>query len=910
MENLTSAHKMTAACRDIAEADDALPIGVTRTLCFDGVTEYRLDNGLRFLLIPDASWPSITVNITYFVGSRDEGWAETGTAHLLEHLLFRGSLRHTDINLEMTEHGADANADTWYDRTSYYETFTADDNTLAWALSMEADRMNNALIAEPDVQTEVSVVLNEIDEAANDPIEALSELTLACAYHLHPYGRAILGARRDVANASAGRLQEFYQRHYRPDNAMLLIAGRFDPRRTAAIVAASFGSVSCPAGTASRLPLAEPIQQGERSTALRRSADAAALCSAYHIPAASHPDYAAIDILGELLGDTPSGLLHRCLVQSGIAASVYAYPYALRDPGVIMFGAELRKGAPIEHAGKLLADTVESLETTPLSEDDVETARRRLLDASDASRADPEAFCEALADWEAIGDWRLFFLHRDRLKQVTVEQIWRAAARYLKPSNRTEGVLIPTAMPSLVEVPTAPDGKEALAAYSGGEAAPSVEWFELSPEDIDRRTETATAGTLTLSLLRKPSTGKRASAVLELRYGSVESLRGRRFAGQMAGEMLMRGCTGRTRRQIADAMSRLGAHVAVSAAGAQTRIELEVKGEYLPDAIRVLSDALSSPGFQADELEQLKAEVVADYAAQRLNPQSTAERAAARHCAPYSAEDPRYVPTIEECIAGVNAITSANLSEFYAQFFPSARRVLAAVGAFDSDAVRIAADEFRVGCSARSSYAPLPHPFVHTEAINVTIETPDRPGAVLIVTLPLRLRDDDLQYSAISLACDMLGVNSRSRLWMRLRERDGLSYDVGALLQAGAHGAFGCIKGYAICRPEDISSVETAFREELLLALQEGFSQQELESARAGYLRLRALERTGNDTLAKRLAHYAFSGRRFEYDAALESRIGSLTPPEITDAMRAHIDLSTISIFKAGDFARVRLPAW
>src|SRR5262245_10349915 len=107
----------------------------------EGITEYSLPNGLRFLLFPDPSKPTITVNITYLVGSRNEGYGETWLAHLLEHMLFKCSLRHRNIPQELTEHGADPNRTTWFDRTNSFETFAATDSNLAWALDLEADRM-------------------------------------------------------------------------------------------------------------------------------------------------------------------------------------------------------------------------------------------------------------------------------------------------------------------------------------------------------------------------------------------------------------------------------------------------------------------------------------------------------------------------------------------------------------------------------------------------------------------------------------------------------------------------------------------------------------------------------------------------------------------------------------------------
>ena len=147
----------------------ALTAAVTKVTSVEGITEYRLDNGLRLLVFPDPSKPTITVNITYLVGSRHEGTGEGGMAHLLEHMVFKGSPKHTNIPQELTEHGARPNGTTSWDRTNYFETFQATDENLKWALDLEADRMVNSFIKKEDFDKEFSVVRNEFEMGENSP---------------------------------------------------------------------------------------------------------------------------------------------------------------------------------------------------------------------------------------------------------------------------------------------------------------------------------------------------------------------------------------------------------------------------------------------------------------------------------------------------------------------------------------------------------------------------------------------------------------------------------------------------------------------------------------------------------------------------------------------------------------------
>ena len=207
----------------------AKPVKVTSV---EGITEYRLANGLRVLLFPDPTKPTITVNITYLVGSRHENYGETGMAHLLEHLLFKGTPNHPNIPQELTAHGARPNGSTWFDRTNYFETFPATDENLKWALDLEADRMVNSFIAKKDLDSEMTVVRNEFEMGENDPASILQERVLSTAYLWHNYGKSTIGARADIENVPIDRLQAFYRTYYQPDNAVLLVAGKFDEAKT------------------------------------------------------------------------------------------------------------------------------------------------------------------------------------------------------------------------------------------------------------------------------------------------------------------------------------------------------------------------------------------------------------------------------------------------------------------------------------------------------------------------------------------------------------------------------------------------------------------------------------------------------------------------------------------------------
>ena len=261
-----------ASAQTPASSPGKAPVGAHRTghprqvTSVEGITEYALDNGLHVLLFPDQTKQTITVNITYLVGSRHENYGETGMAHLLEHLMFKGSPKHPNVPQELTSHGARPNGTTWFDRTNYFETFQASDENLRWALDLEAERMVHSFIAKKDLDSEMTVVRNEFELGENDPSSILEERVLSTAYLWHNYGHSTIGARADIENVPIERLQAFWRNYYQPDNAYLLVAGKFDPVKTLALIDETFAAIPKPARKLQQTYTAEPTQDGERET--------------------------------------------------------------------------------------------------------------------------------------------------------------------------------------------------------------------------------------------------------------------------------------------------------------------------------------------------------------------------------------------------------------------------------------------------------------------------------------------------------------------------------------------------------------------------------------------------------------------------------------------------------------------
>jgi zinc protease len=886
-------------------AATALPKGIERVTSVEGINEYRLANGLRVLMFPDQSKQTITVNMTYLVGSATENYGETGMAHLLEHLVFKGSPKHTNIPQELTSHGSRPNGSTWSDRTNYFETFAATDENLNWALDLESDRMVNSFIAKKDLDSEMTVVRNEFELGENSPFNVLLERSMAASYIWHNYGKTTIGARSDIENVPIERLQAFYRNYYQPDNAVLLIAGKFDEQRTLGLADKYFSPIPRPSRTLQKIYTVEPTQDGERAVTLRRTGDTQLVQAIYHVPAGSHPDFAAIDIITQILGDTPSGRLHKALVETKKASSIFGFDFQWHDPTLAIFGAEVRQGDSLEAARDAMLASIEGITATPPTKDEVERARSQILKNIELALNNSDQIGVTLSEFIGAGDWRLYFLHRDRLRKITPEEVTATAARYFKPSNRTLGMFIPTAKPDRAEIPATPDLTAALKDYKGDATVAEGEAFDPSPANIEARTARSTAGGLKLALLQKKTRGGKVVAQMTLRYGDEKSLMNRSTAAQLAGAMLMRGTAKHTRQQIQDELDRLKARATVFGGATQAGVTIETNRENLPAVMRLMAEVLREPSFPASEFELLKQEQLASIEQNKSEPTQVAFTAFSRTLSPFPKGDVRYITTSEEDVADVNAVTLDQAKQFYQDFYGASNGTLTVIGDFDNGEVSKLEGDLFANWKSPKPFARVPSVYKDIAAINQSFPTPDKANAFFVAGFNLRIRDDNPDYPALLLGNYMLGGGFlNSRLAARIRGKEGLSYGVGSGINISALDEYGRFTANAIYAPQNVEKLEAAFKEEIARMLKDGFTAEEVEGAKSGYLQSRQVSRAQDNELASRLNNYLFLGRTLQFDAELDAKLKALTPDQIIAAMRRHIDPSKITIIKAGDFGK------
>ncbi len=897
----------TQPAANAAEQTQQIPPPVKVTTV-EGITEYRLHNGLRVLLFPDPSKQTITVNITYLVGSRHENYGETGMAHLLEHLVFKGTPKHPNIPQELTEHGARPNGTTWVDRTNYFETFNATEENLKWALDLEADRMVNSFIAKKDLDSEMTVVRNEFESGENSPMRVLLQRTTAAAYEWHNYGKSTIGARSDIENVPIERLQAFYKKYYQPDNAVLVVAGKIDEAKTISMVNDYFGAIPKPERQLPQFYTRDPVQDGERMVTVRRVGDVQWAAVAYKICAGSHPDYAALEVLAEVIGDEPSGRMYKALVDTKKAASTFTFAYQFKEPGLIMSLAEVLKEKSLDDVKQTMIQVYDNLGVNPPTSEEVERAKTKLTKEFDLFFNSTERIGLALSEYIGMGDWRLLFLHRDRVKNITVDDVVRVAKHYFKPDNRTIGLFIPVEKPDRSEIPADPNVEELVKDYKGRQDIAMGEAFDPSPANIEARTTRVTLPNgLKLALLPKKTRGEAVEVRLTLRFGEEKALANKGTAAEFAASMLDKGTANKTRQQIKDELDRLKANVFIGGGAQQAFVNITTTRPNLPEVLKLLNEILTTPSFPADEFEKLKNEELAAIESQRSEPQSLAFNRMQRHVSPYPKEDPRYTATFDEAVAQIKALTLDQVKQFYNTFYGASNATMAVVGDFDAAEIQNLTNSLFGNWKSKTPFKRMEARLFNVQPINESIETPDKANAFFLANYQFEMRDDHPDYPALVLGNFMLGGGFlNSRLATRIRQKEGLSYGVGSQISAGSLDNVGTFFAYAIYAPQNVEKLEKAFREEIEKVITEGFTAEEVKAAQSGWSQQRVVGRAQDGQVANTLNNYLFTGRDYKWDEAFEKKVMELTAEQVNAAMKKYLSLEKMNIIKAGDFAKAK----
>lgn len=855
-----------------------------------GFSSYVLPNGFKIILVPYPSAPNARIELLVKTGSKLEGYGETGMAHLLEHMLFKSAGKRASLKSDLTALGASWNGTTTAERTNYFETLAAEPAKIDEAIRIEADRFIRASFTKKDLASEMSVVRNELERNDSDPGSLLMRALQRQSYFWHGYSRPTIGARSDIEDAPFSALQAFHKKHYRPDNAALIVSGNFDPQRVLKLASQLFAEARNPATPKVGNWTREETRAITNRSELALAAGKTMVASAWKLPGATDRQTYALDLATSAICDDDWGSLRKDLVlERKIATSVSCGTQIQADYSLLVSYATAGKEADAEVLSQALRNHIETAAANGISQEQLDRARVAELNSYERLENAHESLAYYLSRSEVAGDWRLYFWQRDMVKALTLDEANAALKKWTVAVNRSDvllrhadGIVAPE-LPKFVDAKELVTGKDWPAIVMHADPVPTSA-DELAKATIKVPLDDSQAKA---ALISRQTQGNRAWVVLGNDYGNESTLALRRTACSMADRLMALGGAGLSRDQLSEKLEALQAKWSLDLGG----VSVEAPRENIDAALDILLAAWTYPSLPVEEFERIKASSIARLEAALKDPVAVAASTVNLRFNNYPAQHPYQPRSIEQQLAESKTVSYADATACIAEFAGIAQIRLGMVGAFSPRDVQSVWSKI-----AKLPKTKIPYERVKDIAAPLTVDTtpinvamPEKPNAVISGSTLLRITDESPDFPALRIAVKLLGGDADSRIWKRLREREGLAYSAGVHLAGSHFEPRSRVSIQASAASDKADGAMNSLKDELANALKDGFSEQEVDRAKAAWMQERKTTLRDEKSFASNLAEGLYSGRDYAWLAKYDEKITRLSAQEVTLALRKYL---------------------
>ncbi|WP_410881038.1 M16 family metallopeptidase [Myroides sp. DW712] len=876
----------------------------------EDIKEYKLSNGLQVLLLPDASQNNLVVNIVYKVGSKHEGYGEKGMAHLLEHMLFKSTKNLGDIKKMLSDKGGTANGTTYYDRTNYYEVFPSTAENLAWALEMEADRMINATLRQEDLDKEFSVVRNEFEIGENDPTSVLMERTINTAYLWHNYGLSTIGSKEDIERVKTPQLRRFYEKYYQPDNAVLIVAGKFEEQKAIEFIEQYFSVIPKPTRILDEILTVEPAQDGEKYVEVKRNGDSKHIQMLYHTASYADKDYAALAALEHILNSDPSGYLHQALVETQKVSSLWAYSPEVRDASFMLFNFDVPNDKDqVETLAEIKAE-VAKIGDIQYTQEDLDRAKTNLLKGIEALQNNTISTAINLTEIIGSGDYRLGFLLRDTIENLTLSDINRVAKKYFKDNNRTVGMFIPTKDEIRVK-PTEflnTDIDALVKDYKGKETAHNIRDFAPTIANLQQNyTSGQLSNGLKYGIIDKDLKGEKVNISIQIPVGNQKELLHKQYIGSLTASLLTAGTKTKSKQQIQDQLDQLKSNVSIQFNGQTISIFVSSYRNTIKETMELLEDVLKNPVFPESELTKVKLEYTTYLEGNLNDPQTVAFNKIAQATSKEAKGSIFYVASTQEDIDGYKAITTHEIKDFYNTFFGANNGIATVLGMQNKEEAKDLLEKTVGNWTNKVKFERAYPTFFATKQGKEIIQTPDKENAAAVGSLTFEMNKSNPDYPALVFADDVMGGGfMTARIPQRLREKEGISYGAGTSLSVPSDTKNNSASWfiYAFLNPTKRAEVEQGIHDEFAKLVEYGITEEELQANKVSWKNARQTD-LGSDNYLMSLSNlYLTYNIPFTDFDKLNQDMEKLTVKQVNAAIKKYLQPSKFTTIYVGDFTK------
>lgn len=887
-----------------------------------GIEEYLYEpNGMNILLLQDNASPVATVQIVYRVGSKNEVLGNTGSTHLLEHLMFKGTptfnkKNGTTITDVLQNTGAQLNATTWYDRTNYFETLPSD--KIALALQIEADRMRNSLLLKEDKDAEMTVVRNEFERGENDPNSLLDKEIWSAAYIAHPYHHSTIGWKSDIEKAPIEVLRNFYNTYYWPDNATLTIIGDFKKENVFELIEKYFGKITKAPHTMPQFYTEEPQQYGPRKIIVKKPGELGVINKAYKIPGALHEDLPALNILAEIIGSGPSAILNKTFVDTRMGIYTYASATNFKEVGLFTIGVGFPITSKHEDIEAKISEVVYKIQKEGVTQEEVNRVVANISAKTILARDGSGVIASELTEAIAAGDWTDYVTGVDRLKKVTPADISRVAKKYLVDDQSTTGYFIPKEKggqsqnaaqainfmpekgPFYYRHPEVGHDYEIAPETHLSEQNNTVKTvFSLDENTIEKTASVykreKVAGIDVVSV--KTSAKDFVTVAASISLGNYANENKNLMIPTLTASMLSKGTTLNDKFKFSEKLQKLGVNLSVSASKTKVNIQFRCLKKDLDQVIVLLAEELRNPLFDQKEFDNIKQESTGN-TQQSLNDPGTKGSIAILQ-AIYPKANPNYYSSTEEDLASIKSATLDEVKAFHKKYFGPASMHLVIVG--DTEGANLNASlkksfkNWSGGVVENIKYEEAVKSASKTEVITIA----EKPSAELFIGQYTGLKRSDADYLPFYIGNYTLGSGFAGRLMQTVRDNDGLTYNIGSFL-GGEPNTGGCWLINASFNPTLFQKGLDATMVQVKKWVNEGITSEELQNKKTNIIGSFKVGLATTNGMTNTILGFIERGLEPSYVEQYPKDIEKVTLQQVNDAVKKHLQLDKMIVIKSG----------
>lgn len=884
------------------------------------IEEYKLENGFRIILAQNDKENKVFMNTIYLTGSLNDPQGKGGLAHLLEHLAFKGTenIQGEEFQRRLDQYTLMTNASTDYYSTKYTNIIRPEQNSINQVIHLEAERMDKLVLQEKFVPSEISIVKREREVRMDQPFSVLMDQMWKSAYGNQYLGRLPIGDLKELQSIKMHELNKFYRTWYAPNNAVMVISGKFDKTEVLKQIDQNFSSISArqiPAQT--QVPVLDSSQIKQRNFLVQKGSEFAKFN--IYLNGRNEKIKSALALSPALYSMQPSGHLYQSIVETGLSTGVQVTTWLDQDFNLVFIGAIY---APNHDPKKVKAALISGVEKgQPFNETELNRVKNLIQNQADSILSNAAALGGRLSDYYVSyqGDWTQYFSDLQRVKNLKLDEVNRTLTEFLVPEHRISGDIQPT-----------PEDQKKALQQQAAEPAKTLDQTDSKEEPLKDKVEyqyevaeyVKTSKNYLLATEKKIQRGKlkngiqyafyptstrddKTYATISVDFGTEKSLFNQGEVLDLMAYLMLRGSDQYTLQEIADKSIAAGGGATAIASGNGITIQIVAKKDKFEDFFKFMLAVLKNPKFEQSQFDLIKSQSLSVLDRPYTEPETVAALTISRILETYQPGDLRYHFEPDLAKQQMQATTVEKVKQLYQNFFISNHAQIAITGDYQTATMLQLIQQELGSWKAKLPYQRLSSDYQAYSAkkIHALSEQREFGNYQAILTFPAGADHPDAP--ALILFSYILGDSQlSSRLAQELREKNALVYSFGSGLNLDDWVDSGALTIEANYTAGKSTQVSQGVYKVLNDLLSQGVTEQELEAAKANILKKRVTaledERNIHQMLTPQLERNRDLLFREKRDQALEK----LTKADVDAVIKKYIKLDQLVEVMADQYGK------